>query len=283
MRTSAVLKGCVVPACMIAFAAVAGSASAAEAVRVSQVYGGGGSTSATAAYRSDYIEIFNSSSDPVTIGGWVLEYGSATGNWGSNATNIFTFPKGTVIAPCSYILVSSLTPSTGGAVLPVTSDFFFNMAMSATTGKVGLFRASNPNTACGSEAAGTLVDKVAYGPTATCFEGTAGVAVLANTSGAVRNGGGMADTDSNVDDFAVVVTPVPHNAASPANGKCGGTPPPPVCPADLNGDHDVSAADLAALLGAWGTADAAADLNQDGVVGAADLAQVLGAWGPCPV
>ncbi len=47
--------------------------------------------------------------------------------------------------------------------------------------------------------------------------------------------------------------------------------------ADLDGDGRVNAADLAILLGAWGT-DGAGDLDGDGAVGAADLALLLGAW-----
>ena len=53
------------------------------------------------------------------------------------------------------------------------------------------------------------------------------------------------------------------------------------CPADLNADGAVNASDLAALLGAWGTADPAADINGDGIVTASDLAAMLGAWGKC--
>ena len=54
------------------------------------------------------------------------------------------------------------------------------------------------------------------------------------------------------------------------------------CPADLDGDGSVTAADLAMLLGAWGPNPGhPADFNGDGFVNAADLAQLLGAWGPC--
>ncbi|MFM7133948.1 MAG: GC-type dockerin domain-anchored protein, partial [Planctomycetota bacterium] len=53
------------------------------------------------------------------------------------------------------------------------------------------------------------------------------------------------------------------------------------CPADLNADGVVNASDLAALLGAWGTSDAAADISDDGIVNASDLAAMLGAWGKC--
>ncbi len=55
-----------------------------------------------------------------------------------------------------------------------------------------------------------------------------------------------------------------------------------LCPADLNGDGVVNAADLALLLGAWGLNPGnPADLNDDGAVNAADLALLLGSWGPC--
>ena len=57
--------------------------------------------------------------------------------------------------------------------------------------------------------------------------------------------------------------------------------PAPPCPADLNGDGEVAAQDLAALLSAWGTNNANADLNGDGQVAAQDLAALLGAWGVC--
>ncbi len=52
----------------------------------------------------------------------------------------------------------------------------------------------------------------------------------------------------------------------------------PVPDADLDGDGDVDPADLAILLGAWGSDDPAVDLDGDGVVGAGDLALLLAAW-----
>ncbi|MFO0828984.1 MAG: GC-type dockerin domain-anchored protein [Phycisphaerales bacterium] len=54
--------------------------------------------------------------------------------------------------------------------------------------------------------------------------------------------------------------------------------PKPGPAADLNGDTKVDAADLAILLGAWGTSNPAADLNHDGIVNGADLGSLLGAW-----
>jgi len=56
--------------------------------------------------------------------------------------------------------------------------------------------------------------------------------------------------------------------------------PKPNCPADLNDDGSVNAADLSILLGGWGTP--VGDIDGDGTTNAADLTLLLGAWGPCP-
>ncbi len=50
---------------------------------------------------------------------------------------------------------------------------------------------------------------------------------------------------------------------------------------DLNGDGDIGAADLAIVLGAWGSVAAGtpADFDANGVVDASDLARVLANWG----
>ncbi len=200
---------------------------AANAVRISQFYGGGGGGAGNGAtYNQDYVEIFNNSGAAVNIGGWTIEYGSATGNWGSSATNIFTFPANTFIQPCKYILVAQGTPSLGGANLPIAADFTGSIGASATSGKIGLFTVTTSppvlGVACGAEAAGTLVDKLSYG-TGNCPEVT-NVAALSVTTGAVRNGGGTVDTDNNVNNFTVVTNPVPRNSASTANATCLSTP-----------------------------------------------------------
>ncbi|MFO0829245.1 MAG: hypothetical protein U0572_13995 [Phycisphaerales bacterium] len=51
----------------------------------------------------------------------------------------------------------------------------------------------------------------------------------------------------------------------------------PGCGADLDGDGNVGASDLAILLGAWGTSGPG-DLDFNGTVDAADVAVLLGAW-----
>ncbi|MCE2881448.1 MAG: M12 family metallo-peptidase [Planctomycetaceae bacterium] len=52
-----------------------------------------------------------------------------------------------------------------------------------------------------------------------------------------------------------------------------------VCLGDLDDDGTVDAADLGAMLSAWG--QSGGDLDADGTTNASDLAALLGNWGPC--
>ena len=57
----------------------------------------------------------------------------------------------------------------------------------------------------------------------------------------------------------------------------------PPCPADLDGNGDVGASDLLALLASWGPCKGCpADFDGNGDVGASDLLALLASWGPCP-
>lgn len=58
---------------------------------------------------------------------------------------------------------------------------------------------------------------------------------------------------------------------------------PGLCVGDLAEPFGVvDGADIASLLGAWGTADECANFDGAGVVDGGDLATLLGAWGECP-
>jgi hypothetical protein len=79
------LNGTVGRVLSTATALVALFASQAEAqVVISQVYGGGGNTGAT--HTNDFIELYNTTSAPVSLSGWTVQYASATGGtWQSTA------------------------------------------------------------------------------------------------------------------------------------------------------------------------------------------------------
>jgi hypothetical protein len=63
---------------------------------------------------------------------------------------------------------------------------------------------------------------------------------------------------------------------------CANCPTTP-CPADLDNDRIVGAADLSIVLASWGVCGQAcpADIDGNGMVGAVDLSAVLAAWGAC--
>src|SRR5687768_11276652 len=104
--------------CLGSLATVANAASAN--VVMSQVYGGGGSGTAGTAYTNDYVELFNTSSVAVPIGGWSLQYGSSTGQFGSSSSNIFVFPAGTAIPAGRHLLIKLGAAGALGA--PITGD-----------------------------------------------------------------------------------------------------------------------------------------------------------------
>jgi hypothetical protein len=54
------------------------------------------------------------------------------------------------------------------------------------------------------------------------------------------------------------------------------------CPADLNGDGQVSGADVGLMLALWGE-PGPADLNGDGTTNGADVGLLLAAWGACDI
>jgi hypothetical protein len=199
---------------------VATTAYASNPVRISQVYGGGGGY-----YKCDYVELFNNSGCPVDIGGWSVQYGSATGStFGSSTYNYALIPSGATIPACGYYLITGAC-STAGADLPVTPDLkiptsppLWQFNLSATTGKVALFNDQVFNRTC-AQALAVAVDLVGYG-TANCYE-TANAPGLDNMHVLVRAGAGAVDTDNNSTDFSSVAEPYAmHNTASPRNPDC---------------------------------------------------------------
>jgi predicted phage tail protein len=190
---------------------------AANPVRISQVYGGGGST-----YKADYVELFNNSSAPVSIGGWSVQYASSTGTaFGSSTYSRALIPSGATIPACGYYLVTGYV-STAGANLPVTADLAQgSMNLNSTAAKVALFSDQVFNRTCATaQSSGMLVDLIGWGG-ANCSE-TSTAAASDNTSVLVRGLGGATDSDNNSADFSkLAATGVTiHNSASAANPQC---------------------------------------------------------------
>ncbi|MFN7694589.1 MAG: lamin tail domain-containing protein, partial [Burkholderiales bacterium] len=62
------------------------SATSSAQVVISQVYGGGGNSGAT--FSHDFVELRNTSSAPVSLSGWSLQYASTSGSTWGNRVNL---------------------------------------------------------------------------------------------------------------------------------------------------------------------------------------------------
>ncbi len=225
---------------------------------VSQLYGGGGSssTSPTPSYMQDYVELFNRSNATIDISGWTIQHASAAGSTWDKTTAI---PANTTIAPGKYFLIVLNQSGSGltGADLSPQADLLLSSAASVafagTNGKAALVRTASlipSGTACPA-IFGSVVDFVGYGGAGTnCFEGATGaVGNLSTTTAAFRAMDGCQDTNDNTADFTIAA-PAPRNGATAAN-PCGVVPPAGVCcrGATCNATIASSAACTATLVG----------------------------------
>ena len=204
------------PAALAALAAALILAAPAQAaVVISQVYGGGGNSGAT--LQHDYVEIFNNGTSAEGIGGWAVQYASATGtSW-----QVTAIPAGTTLQPGGYLLIREAAGS--GGTVAVVGDVTGSIAMSATSGKVALTNTSTALTGSAAPSGGAVVDIVSYG-SSTATEGSP-TGVLSNTTAALRNSNGCTDSDNNSADFTVG-TPAPRSGATalaPCSGSGGGS------------------------------------------------------------
>jgi predicted extracellular nuclease len=188
-----------------------GTAHAAGLV-ISQVYGGGGNSGAP--LHNDFIELFNAGTNAQNLGGWSVQYASSGGGTWNNAMPL----PSVTLQPGEYFLIEEAAGAGGGAALP-TPDVTGAINMSGTAGKIALVNTTTQlSGTCPADA--SIVDFIGYGAAASCAEGTH-TGDLSNTTAAMRNEDGCADSDDNSVDFAIGA-PAPRNSASPLN-PCGGS------------------------------------------------------------
>lgn len=180
-----------------------------DGVVISQVFGGGGNSGA--AWNQDFVELFNASGAPASLGGLSIQYAGQSAAFASSS-DITVLPNVTVPAG-GYFLVAMGAAGSAGSSLPMP-DATGSSTLAATIGKVALARVT---TSLGCGATGdrcpptNLVDVVGYG-TASDFE-TAPVGALGNTTAALRNAAGCADANDNSVDFSRVA-PTPRSSAT---------------------------------------------------------------------
>lgn len=177
-------------------------------VVISQVYGGGGNAGAT--YKNDFVELFNRGNTPEDLTGYVLQYATAAGNFGSSKAYL----PSVTMQPGEYFLIQLAAGSNG--TIDLEADFVpigtesFNMA--ATNFKIAL---TSDDVVITSSTDSNVIDFVGIG-SANMYEGTATMSVLSNTTAAFRNNDGCSDTDDNATDFTTG-TPDPRNSQTPVN------------------------------------------------------------------
>lgn len=215
---------------------------------ISAVYGGGGGTGA--AFRNDYVELFNRTRVTLTLDGTSLQYAPGGENFGGAGN---THPLAGTIPAGGYFLVSLAGNGNEGAILP-TPDSAGTMILGLNDGKVAL-AATTAALPCGAVTlCGTRpLDMVGYGAT-TDWEGSGAtggtkVAALDATKAAVRKAGGCTDTDNNGSDFTVGTAAAPKNSATapapcplpPRPDASTPTPPPPVVDPPLGSEDPFDA------------------------------------------
>ena len=198
------------------------SVSFSQSLVISQVYGAGGNSGAV--YTNDFVELFNPTANPINVSDWSVQYNSATS---TTTTWQKTKLPNVTILPGHYFLVAEAAGAGGTTPLP-TADVVGTINMSGTAGKVVLVSDTNAIAiACPTT---SVIDKVGYGTTPTCFEGSGptgtsgGGTANDNTKSFFRANNGCIDTDNNSADFTPAAV-APRNSASPTN-NCGGGPLP---------------------------------------------------------
>ncbi|MBK8913903.1 MAG: lamin tail domain-containing protein [Phycisphaerales bacterium] len=188
-------------------------------VTISAVYGGGGGAAPT--WRCDYVELHNRTQVPIALGGWSIQYASATGMaWQVT-------PLTGVIDPCGYFLVQMSCGAAG--MPPPPPDMIGTTAMSNASGKVALVNTTVALVGPCPIADPTIEDFLGYG-TANCWETAPGPSVapmLSATASLQRLDEGCIDMDDNGADFLRVdPAPMPRNTQSqpyccqPTGGAC---------------------------------------------------------------
>ncbi len=188
------------------------SAMVSPNIVISQVFGGGG-VAAASPFRNDFIEIFNRSSQPVSLNGWSVQYSFA------NSSSWLTTPLPNVtLQSGQYFLIQQAASANGsGAALP-TPDATGTINMHPIDGKVAVVNTTVALSGACPNGNSSIVDFLGYG-NGGCFEGSAPVTGMGITVAAQRKGTGCFDTDQNAGDFTVAA-PAPRNTAT-TTVQCG--------------------------------------------------------------
>ena len=235
-------------------AGFAAPAFASSDIVISQVYGGGGNTGA--AFKHDFVELFNRGAAPISLEGMSIQYTSSNGPGATGTANwgVAALPAKT-LQPGQYLLMQLAAGATVTTPLPIAADGTGTLNLSGTGGKILLSSDTAPLT--GFLPTTSVLDMLGWGVT-NGFEGAYASGTTNPT--AIARIDACVDTDNNAADFAVR-TPAPRNMDTPLT-PCGGPAVIPIvasCPASLMVQHGMA-----------GTAPLSAS-DEDGIVTGASI------------
>ncbi len=173
---------------------------------ISQFQAGGGTAN------DEFIEIKNTSSDPIDLSGYIVVYRSASGASG-DGTPMAAWSSSSILQPGQYYLIAAAGSYDGGVVPDKTYDSSVR-SMSATAGGLAIRQ--------GAIDVGAVIDSVAWGSVTNGFnEGTSATAA-GNNNSLVRKENGCQDTDNNAANFQALVPAAARNTSTAAVLCAGG-------------------------------------------------------------
>ncbi len=179
---------------------------------INEVYGAGGNPGAT--YTTDYIELRNTSTAPISLGGKSLQYRSSSNTTGfTTGNNVFALPDVSLAPGATYLVAGA--SGTNGAPLPVAPDTTSSINMAGGSGQLALVQGTAAVTPvpAGTVSNPAFIDYLGYG-SAAAYEGTGPAPAQSATAASTRDAAG-ADTDQNATDFTTSSTLTPQSSSGP--------------------------------------------------------------------
>ena len=220
--------------CVLAYSAV--MMAATPDVIITQVYGGGGNSGAT--YKSDFIELYNTTAADIDISGWSLQYAAAANITAEiTSANTIVFPASTTIKAKNHY---SIKCADGGGGVEWSAGTFdweptATLALGGTNGKVMLMKNSTritPSTLSAIIDDPNFGDYVPFGTGCAPVYGSNMSKNLSATQGALRkSAAGIYQYTGDIGNDFELATPNPRNGgavvvnkvATPVISPSGGT------------------------------------------------------------
>ncbi|WP_418063267.1 ExeM/NucH family extracellular endonuclease [Pimelobacter simplex] len=217
---------------------------------ISELYGGGGNANAT--YTYDFVELYNPTNAPISLGGKSLQYRASANTGVPSTSNTYALPSVQLGAGKHYLVQCATNNAAVGAPLPQAADTTAcGLQLSGTAGQLYLADTTTSIPAQTNPAApwvfdSRVIDLVGFGSGTTVFEGSDKAAAPSATASISRDGVGK-DTDDNKADFAVLI-----GAAMTPTNSSGGQPSPLAVTAITNKTYNQSSAIAPITLAATG-------------------------------